>query len=69
MAIKIMDKNGHTYEPRSEKEKVYNLRIQIQQMSPKSIQAQAVFNINGIVDIIASYMGFYLSISGYCLSF
>jgi len=74
MATRIVDKNGHTYVSRSEKDKVYYLMKNIKQMerveNMKKVSAsmRATFHIGPVVDIIASYMGLYLALDTGCLS-
>jgi len=80
MAIKIVDKNGHTYVSRSEKCKVYHLMEKVKNMEKMekmetmetikkvSPSMRATFHIDPIVDIIASYMGLYLALDTDCLS-
>ena len=70
MAYKIMDKNGHTYLARNEKDKVYNLMILVQ--NNKNIQSRCLpihttFHIRPVVDIIASYLGLCLTMTEDCM--
>ena len=67
IADTIIDKKGQTYKKRCEKDKIYNLKLQIQLCNIfVSKPVYDTFNITGVVDNIASYMGYYLSLNNDC---